>query len=93
MNQTELEKLYSKLNKFYGTMFEDGDFGELVKLFYQAYYLGISSERQKLKRVVEGKREILPIFLMQDGVTYDWLQKDAYLLALDDILRELNKEI
>lgn len=34
---------------------------------------------------VEGNKNNPPVFLCQDGVSYDWMQKDAYILGLSDI--------
>ena len=42
-----LEQLLEQLNKFYGSMFEAGDFDELTKLFTLTYQEATKAEREK----------------------------------------------
>ena len=42
-----LEQLQEQLNKFYGSMFEAGDFDELTKLFTLTYQEATKAERKR----------------------------------------------
>lgn len=58
----------------------------------QAFRRGVAAEKAKWEESVAKLTVNLPVFLMQDGVSYDWLQKEAYLQALTDLLNSRKGE-